>query len=420
MAKKEKPAVRRIEDRDPRAKEIARALLQSCSKKPESAVEAYALVRDAFSGIIEDLLKAEMAEHLGYEKSSSSPKQTSNRRNGSLKKTVLTKDGQIEIEVPRDREGSFEPKIVPKRTKDVSSIQDKVIAMYARGMSDRDISNTIADIYGFELSPETISNMTEAVKPRLQAWKDRSLKAIYPFVFIDALYVDVKVERSSQKMAVYVAIARDENGVKDVLGFWIRETESAKEWLGIFDELKQRGVRKITVISADGLKGMEQAVETAFGQNTKFQRCIVHMIRNSVQYLPRKHYREFCSDLKAIYAAVSLEAAEMAKDTLQCKWEKSYPGAVRVWVDNFKFVAQLFEFPADIRKIIYTTNVIESVNNALRKVTRFKGCLPSVAALEKLLYLRIQALTETWTDWVPGWAGVRAALNIICPDWNQY
>ena len=244
MKKKEKLPVRRIEDRDPRAKEVTRALLQSCSKPPASAEEAYTLVRDAFSGIIEDLLRAEMNEHLGYEKSSSSLKQTSNRRNGSLKKTVLTKDGQIEIEVPRDREGSFEPRLVPKRTKDVSSIQDKVIAMYARGMSDRDISNTIADIYGFELSPETISNMTEAVKPRLQEWKDRSLKAVYPFVFIDALYVDVKVERTSQKMAIYVAIARDENGVKDVLGFWIRETESAKEWLGIFDELKQRGVER--------------------------------------------------------------------------------------------------------------------------------------------------------------------------------
>ena len=361
-----------------------------------------------------------MNEHLGYEKSSSSPKQTSNRRNGSLKKTVLTKDGQIEIEVPRDREGSFEPRLVPKRTKDVSSIQDKVIAMYARGMSDRDISNTIADIYGFELSPETISNMTEAVKPRLQEWKDRPLKAVYPFVFIDALYVDVKVERTSQKMAIYVAIARDENGVKDVLGFWIRETESAKEWLGIFDELKQRGVRKITVISADGLKGIEQAVETAFGYGTKFQRCIVHMVRNSVQYLPRKHYKEFCADLKAIYAAVSLEAAENAKDTLQAKWGKSYPGAVRVWVDNFRCVAQLFDFPTDIRKIIYTTNVIESVNSALRKVTRFKGCLPSVTALEKLLYLRIQGLTASWTDHVPGWSAVRAALNIICPEWNQY
>lgn len=420
MKKKEKLPVRRIEDRDPRAKEVARALLQSCSKPPASAEEAYTLVRDAFSGIIEDLLRAEMNEHLGYEKSSSSPKQTSNRRNGSLKKTVLTKDGQIEIEVPRDREGSFEPRLVPKRTKDVSSIQDKVIAMYARGMSDRDISNTIADIYGFELSPETISNMTEAVKPRLQEWKDRPLKAVYPFVFIDALYVDVKVERTSQKMAIYVAIARDENGVKDVLGFWIRETESAKEWLGIFDELKQRGVRKITVISADGLKGIEQAVETAFGYGTKFQRCIVHMVRNSVQYLPRKHYKEFCADLKAIYAAVSLEAAENAKDTLQAKWGKSYPGAVRVWVDNFRCVAQLFDFPTDIRKIIYTTNVIESVNSALRKVTRFKGCLPSVTALEKLLYLRIQGLTASWTDHVPGWSAVRAALNIICPEWNQY
>lgn len=397
MKKKEKLPVRRIEDRDPRAKEVARALLQSCSKPPASAEEAYTLVRDAFSGIIEDLLRAEMNEHLGYEKSSSSLKQTSNRRNGSLKKTVLTKDGQIEIEVPRDREGSFEPRLVPKRTKDVSSIQDKVIAMYAMGMSDRDISNTIADIYGFELSPETISNMTEAVKPRLQEWKDRSLKAVYPFVFIDALYVDVKVERTSQKMAIYVAIARDENGVKDVLGFWIRETESAKEWLGIFDELKQRGVRKITVISADGLKGIEQAVETAFGYGTKFQRCIVHMVRNSVQYLPRKHYKEFCAGLKAIYAAVSLEAAENAKDTLQAKWGKSYPGAVRVWVDNFKCVAQLFEFSTDIRKIIYTTNVIESVNsethsfvvNLFRALARisitflFESCISRRAIIPK-------------------------------------
>jgi transposase-like protein len=386
--------------------------------KPTTAAEASEVLRGLFAGTMEDMLRAELDETLGYERHDQSPKSNTNRRNGSTQKTVRTKDGEMTLNIPRDRNGEFEPQVVPKHSRDVSGIQEKVIAMYGRGMSDRDIAATIADIYGFSMSAETISNITETVLPRVREWRSRPLKKAYPFVFIDALYADVKVSGTSQNRAIYAIVGVDSDGIKDILGIWVRESEGAKEWLNIFDEIKQRGVQRVTFLSADGLAGVEEAAKMAFGQDLTFQRCIVHMVRNSLKYIPSKHFKAFCTDLRLIYGAASLLAAKDAFEDLKQKWGNNYPGAVKVWGENFKFVEQLFDFPAEIRKVVYTTNTIESVNSALRKVTDRKGALPSDDALMKLLYLRIEDLTKKWTKPIANWAIIRGQLDIVKPGWT--
>jgi transposase-like protein len=387
--------------------------------QPKTAQKALNALRDLFADTLENMLRAELDAHLGYQKHDQGPKATENRRNGTTPKTVRSELGEITLHIPRDRDGEFEPTIVPKNSRDVSDIQDKVIAMYGRGMSDRDISKTIREIYGFSLSAETISHITEAVIPQLRGWQSRPLKDVYPFVYIDALYTDVKKGGSSRKQAVYVILGIDADGYKDVLGMWSRDTEGAKEWLNIFDELKQRGVQTVCFLSADGLKGVEEAARAAFGEKLVFQRCIVHLIRNSLKYVPSKHYKEFCADLRAIYKAVSQQAARAALEELEKKWGENYSGAVRVWRDNFRYVEQLFDYPADIRRVIYTTNPIESLNSALRKVTDRKGSLPGEDALMKLLYLRIQSLLEKWNRPLSNWALIRGKLDLLIPGWNE-
>ena len=291
--------------------------------------------------------------------------------------------------------------------------------MYARGMSDRDISDTIEEIYGFSLSATVISQMTDAVLPLVKEWQNRPLRKVYPFIFIDALYVDMKVERCSQKRAIYVMIGIDEDGRKDVLGFWNKATEGADEWMKIFDEIQSRGVEKVSFISADGLSGLEHAVDACFGKETVFQRCIVHMVRNSLKHLPRSEYAAFCNDIKDVYSAVSLNAALDAFDLFKAKWENGYSKAVKVWTEQFKYLEHPFSHLVEIRRVIYTTNTIESVNSALRKVTNLKGALPSEDALSKLLYLRIQNLLKTWKGPVRFWTDIKKKLDICCPGWNE-
>jgi transposase-like protein len=308
---------------EPRVREALAAIMEEY--KPRSAQEAQAVLRELFAGTLEDMLKAELDEHLGYKRHLQEAKATGNRRNGTSSKSVRTSMGEMELAIPRDRDGEFEPAAVPKNKRDVSEIEEKVIKMYGRGTSDRDISATIDDIYGFKLSHETISDITEAVLPRVREWRERPLQAVYPFIFIDALYADVKEERASKKKAVYAIVGIDADGHKDVLGFWIRETEGAKEWLNIFDGLKARGVKRVSFVSADGLKGVEEAARTAFGDGMTFQRCIVHLVRNSLKYVPSKHYKEFCADLKAVYSAPDAEAARLAFGDLEEKWGADYP-----------------------------------------------------------------------------------------------
>ena len=405
----------------PEMEQLAQAVIAAMASQPDGyrASDVYDTMQEGLKLAMERLMQTELTDFLGYQKSSQGDKTTSNRRNGTSSKTVRSKHGALELSIPRDRDAEFESHLLPKYKKDISDIEDKVIAMYARGMSERDISQTIEEIYGFSLSAMTVSQMTDAVLPLVKEWQNRPLHKIYPFVFIDALYVDMKVERCSQKRAIYVMIGIDEDGRKDVLGFWNKASEGADEWMKIFDEIQSRGVEKISFISADGLSGLERAVKACFGEKTVFQRCIVHMVRNSLKYLPRSDYASFCSDIKDVYSAVSLDAALNAFDAFKSKWGNGHSKAVKVWIEQFKYVEQLFNYPVEIRRVIYTTNTIESVNSALRKVTNLKGALPGEDALNKLLYLRIQNLLKTWKGPVRFWSDIKKKLDICCPGWNE-
>ena len=377
--------------------------------------ELQTAMRDMFAGTLEDMLKAELDEHLGYEKHDQQTKETTNRRNGTTPKTLKTAhSGELAIEVPRDREGSFRPQIIPKGQNDVSEIEDKVMSMYAKGLSDRDISAIIEDIYGFSLSHEMISRIVERVTPRFEAWQSRELEAVYAFVYVDAMVVKVKKDGKSINKAVYSVLGIDLEGHKDVLGLWMSENEGAHFWMVVFDELKARGVQRMLFVCIDGLKELEQGILSIFPQ-TRVQRCMVHLQRNSIRYIPTKLYKEFCHDARAIYGAVSLSAAEQALQTLKEKWSE-YPSAVRVWVDNFEHVERLFDLPGPIRRMVYTTNMIEGFNSALRKVTRGKAAFPNDEAVYKALFLRISDLVKKWTMPVPNWSLVLGQLDILFPN----
>lgn len=385
---------------------IAKAILEQYH--PRNVKEAQDAIKDIFGPMFEAMLQGEMDAHLGYAANDHGFKDTDNRRNGYTHKTVNSTMGDIEIKTPRDRDGSFEPQVIPKRTKDVSGIEDKVLAMYARGMSQRDIASTIEDIYGFEISHEAISNITDRVIETAREWQNRPLKKFYTFVFVDCLYVTLRKEMETKSCAVYVILGYDINGIKDILGIWIGESEGKHYWMQIFDEIKGRGVEDILFISMDGVSGLEEGARSIF-KDVVVQRCIVHLIRNSIRYIPSKDYRAFTTQLRKVYGAASLKAATAEFERFKEAWAK-YPGAVDVWVRNWIYVEQLFNYGSSVRKVMYTTNAIESVNSSFRKVTK-KGAFPSEDAILKVLYLRIVELYKKWNNRpVSNWAMVRNQL----------
>ena len=377
---------------------------------PQNVEDMQNALKDIFGPMFEAMLQGEMNSHLGYENNMRGDKDTLNRSNGYSPKTVNPSAGEVEIKVPRDRDASFEQKVVKKRQRDVSNIEAKVLAMYAKGMSQRDIADTIEDIYGFEISHETISEITDRVVERLEEWQDRPLKKFYPFLFVDCLYVSLRKDYESKNYAVYVILGYDVDGKKDILGLWLSETESKHQWMQIFDEIKARGVEDILFLSMDGVSGLEEGARSIF-PNIVAQRCIVHLVRNSIKYVPNKDYKAFCAQLKKVYGAASLKAAQAEFEKFKQNWS-AYPGAVDVWVRNWKHVEQLFNYGSAVRKIMYTTNAIESVNSSLRKVTK-KGTFPNETALLKLLFLRITELEKKWNGRpVNNWAMVRNQLDI--------
>lgn len=325
-------------------------------------------LKDIFGPMFEAMLQGEMDSHLGYTSNDHGVKKTDNRRNGYTHKKLNISMGEVEIEAPRDRDGSFEPRIIPKRSKDVSGIEDKVLTMYAKGMSQRDIAETIEEIYGFEISHDTISNITDRIIDTAKEWQNRPLKKFYTFVFVDCLYVNIRKEMETRSCAVYVVLGYDINGIKDILGIWIGESEGKHYWMQIFDEIKNRGVEDIQFISMDGVSGLEEGAKSIFG-NVVVQRCIVHMIRNSLKYIPSKDYKAFTAQLKKVYTAINLKTAEAEFEHLKQNWSK-YPGVLDVWKRNWSHVVQLFNYSSAVRKIMYTTNAIESVNSSFRKVTK--------------------------------------------------
>jgi len=379
--------------RDPKKIALAQAILDAY--QPKSAEEMNDALKDLFGPMFEAMLKGELNHHLGYESNDKSQKKDDNRRNGYGKKQIKTTQGDIAINVPRDRDGSFEPQLVPKRKKDVSAIENKVLAMYARGMSQRDISSTIEDIYGFSMSHEMISDITDAIVPELEEWRVRPLKKCYAFLFVDCMYVTLRSDYQSKECAVYVILGYDLDGKKDILGLWLNESESKNYWMQVFDEIHSRGVEDVFFISMDGVSGLEAGAKAIFPK-VIVQRCIVHLIRNSIKYIPTKEYKPYTQSLKKIYGAVNLKVANAAFEVFCKEWEK-YPGAVEVWKRNYAHIEQLYDYGQAVRRIMYTTNAIEAINSSFRKVTK-KGAFPNETALLKLLYLRVMELEKKWQN----------------------
>ena len=394
--------------RNPDAEKLAESILNAY--QPESVDDMQDALKDVFGPLFEKMLQGELNNHLGYDAHSKEPKEHDNRRNGYGNKTLKTSFGEVAIDVPRDREASFEPELIPKRKRDVSDIEGKVLSMYARGMSQRDIAATVEDIYGFDISHEMISDITDAVLPELEEWQARPLAKCYAFLFVDCMYVTLRENYEAKEYAVYTILGYDLKGNKEILGLWLNQTESKNRWMQVFDELKARGVEDVFFISMDGVSGLEEGAKAIF-PSVIVQRCIVHLVRNALRYIPSKDYKEVCRDMKKFYGASSLNAAHATFDSFQNRWSH-YSGAVDVWKRNFAHVEQLFDYGSAIRKIMSTTNAVESVHSSFRKVTK-KGAFSNENALLKLLYLRTKELHAKWSGGrIQNWAMVLNQLMI--------
>ena len=381
----------------------------------KSASDIEAALLDMFGGFIEQALEAELDQHLGYSRYDFRHKSTSNTRNGRKPKTIQTRLGETTVQAPRDREGSFQPQIVPKRQTNVIGIEDKILSLYAKGLSTRDISKTLEEIYGFETSHETISAVTDKVIPLIQEWQQRPLEPVYPIIYLDALHVKMRDGISASNKAVYCVIGVSLEGRKDVLSLSIGEAESASYWMSLLDELKARGVQDICIACVDGLSGFKQAIQAVF-PHALVQRCLVHLIRQSTKFVSYQDRKSFCYDLKQIYQAISQSAAEQAFETFKEKWNRLVPLAVRVWENNIEEVYQLFKFPKELRKMIYTTNAIESYNSQLRKVLKGKGAFPNETSVMKLIYLQTIEVTKKWQRQISNWSQILNQLLILYPD----
>ena len=376
----------------------------------QTAEDIQDALKDLLGGTIKEMMEAEMDDHLGYEKSERSD--SDDYRNGYKPKRVNSSYGTMEIEVPQNRKSTFDPKIVRKRQKDISDIDQKIISMYAKGMTTRQISETIEDIYGFETSEGFISDVTDKLLPQIEDWQNRPLYEIYPILYIDAIHYSVRDNGVIRKLAAYVILGINTEGRKEVLSISVGDNESAKYWLSVLNELKNRGVKDILIIYADGLTGIKEAISTAFPK-TEYQRCIVHQVRNTLKYVPDKDRKAFAADLKTIYHAPDEAKAREALDRVNEKWTLRYPNSMKRWYDNWDAVSPIFKFSAAVRKVIYTTNSIESLNATYRKLNRQRSVFPSDTSLLKALYLSTFEATKKWTTTIRNWAQVYGELSIM-------
>ena len=377
---------------------------------PEDAQDVQEMLKDLLGDTLQGMLEAEMDEKLGYSKYDYKNKETDDSRNGYSKKTVVSSLGEINLDIPRDRKGEFEPQAIKKNQTDISNIEDQVLSMYAKGMTTRDISTHLRDVYGVEASAEMISHMTDRILPIAKEWQNRPLERKYAIVFMDAIHFHVREDNQTIKKAVYVAIGIKLNGNKEVLGMWIGGNESAKYWLGVLNEIKNRGVEDIMIVSVDGLTGFGEAIGAVFPK-AEIQRCIVHQIRYTAKFVNYKDLKPFVKDLKAIYQAPSEDSALSGLDELEEKWGKKYPSSVSSWRNNWPQLSTFLKYPEEIRKIIYTTNSIENFNRGLRKVTKAKSIFPSDDALFKSIYLAMIDITKKWTGAPWNWG---QTLNQLC------
>lgn len=379
-----------------------------------SAQDIEIALRDMMKETLQTMLENELTEQLGYDKYDYSNVEKDNYRNGYSKKTVHSTNGDIELNIPRDRNGDFEPTIVKKGSKDISNIEDKIIRMYARGTSNREIYQQMQELYGINVSPDMVTAITDKIIPHIREWQKRPLDDVYPVVFVDATYFYVRDGGVVGKKAVYVILGINSEGYKDILGFYIGESESAKYWLNILNELKTRGLKDILILCADGLKGLPEAISAAY-PNTEFQRCIVHMIRNTMAYVSYKERKELASDLKTIYKANSAEEGYANLLELKDKWIQKNINLDN-WVNNWDNISTFFKYGPELRKIIYTTNSIESLNNSYKRINKGRPTFPSIQSLEKSIYLATEIITEKWTQPYHNWGVIINELRIYFKD----
>lgn len=390
-----------------------KALIQSLLShyKPEDAQDVQAMLRDLLGDTIQQMLEAEMDDHLGYSKYDYKNKQTDDSCNGYSPKTVTSSVGDIPIDVPRDRKGDFEAQSVKKNQTDISNIEDQVLSMYAKGMTTRDISAHLQSIYGVDASAEMISRMTDRILPIAEEWQNRPLAKKYAVVFMDAVHFNVRQDGRTVKKAVYVAIGTRLDGHREVLGLWVCGNESAKYWVGVLNDIRNRGTEDIFIISVDGLTGFADAISAVYPK-AEIQRCIVHQIRYTTKFVSYKDIKAFMNDLKGVYQAPTLEQAEEGLDRLEEKWGSKYPSSVASWRNNWPQLSAYFKYPYELRRMIYTTNQIENYNRQLRKVTKTRTIFPSDDALFKLLYLATMDITEKWTGRDRDWSKILSQLCI--------
>ena len=382
---------------------------------PQDAQDVQDMVKDLLGDTLQGMLEAEMDQKLGYSKYDYQNKDTDDSRNGYSKKTVTSSFGEIDLDIPRDRKGEFEPQIIRKNQTDISNIEDQVLSMYAKGMTTRDISDHLKSVYGVEASAEMISHMTDRILPIAKEWQNRPLEKKYAVVFMDAIHFHVRQDNQTVKKAVYIAIGIRLTGIKEVLGMWIGGNESAKYWLGVLNEMKNRGVEDIMIVSVDGLTGFGDAISAVFPK-AEIQRCIVHQIRYSTKFISYKDIRPFMKELKLVYQAATEEQALENLDSLEENWGKKYPTSIASWRNNWPQLSTYFKYPQEIRKIIYTTNAIENFNRQLRKVTKAKTVFPTDDSLFKSLYLAMIDITKKWTGKSWEWGQTLDQLCIYFED----
>jgi putative transposase len=381
--------------------------LMSGYQKPEDLIGEHGLLKQITKAVFERALQAEMEVHLGHAKHDPVANAAGNTRNGKSRKTLKGEFGELPIDIPRDRLGSFEPQLIPKHQTRWNGFDEKILSLYARGMTVREIQSHLTEMYGTEVSPTLISTVTDAVIDEVKTWQSRPLDVLYPIVYMDCIHVKVRDAGTVRAKAVYLALGINMAGEKELLGIWIAQTEGAKFWLQVVTELKNRGVQDIFIACVDGLKGFPEAIETVYPK-TAVQLCIVHMVRYSLNYVSWKLRKEIAADLRTIYTAVTVEEAEQRLDEFEAKWGEAYPPIVKSWRSNWPRLIPFFDYPPEIRKVIYTTNAIESVNMSLRKITKNRGSFPSDEALLKLFYLALNNIRKKWTMPIRDW---KAALN---------
>ena len=410
MPRKEKQPVHHVQMTEGK-RNLIRALLQEY--EIESAQDIQDALKDLLGSTIKEMMESEMDEHMGYQKSQRSD--SDNYRNGYKTKQINSSYGSMTIDVPQDRKSTFEPKVAKKRQKDISDIDQKIISMYAKGMTTRQISDTLVDIYGFEASESFIPDVTDKIIPQIEEWQKRPLDSIYPVIFIDAIHYSVRDNGVIRKLAAYVMLGINLEGKKEVLTIQVGENESAKYWLSVLNELKNRGVKDVLIICADGLTGIKDAINAAF-LKTEYQRCIVHQVRNTLKYVSDKDRKEFAADLKKIYNAPNEQLGAEARDEVTEKWNAKYPNAMKSWYKNWDAITPIFKFSADVRTVIYTTNAIESLNATYRKLNRQRSVFPSDGALLKALYLSTFEATKKWSMPIRNWGKIYGELAIMYED----